>query len=137
MAVKDRKKTAHAQLTTAQVLGVQGRTVTLSFTHAPIMRAFVSSTGVDVLKEAVRETLGVDLEVACVVGAGDVPSGTHEPAPSRDPRPAARHDGFAPGDEAEPEDPDAPAPPPQVSGEDAALALVQSELGGRVVSSSD
>ncbi|MCU1690992.1 MAG: polymerase subunit gamma/tau, partial [Frankiales bacterium] len=138
LAVKERKKTAHAQLTTAQVLGVQGRTVTLSFTHAPIMRAFQSSTGVDVLKEAVRETLGVDLDVACVVGGADGPSGGgHEPAAPRDPgpRPAPRYDSFAPGDEAEPEDPDAPAPPPQVSGEDAALRLVQSELGGKVVSS--
>ena len=74
LAVKDRKKTAHAQLTTAQVLGVQGRTATLSFTHAPILRAFQSSTGVDVLKEALRETLGADLEIACVVGTGEAPA---------------------------------------------------------------
>jgi len=44
------------------------------------------------------------------------------------------YDGFAPGDEAAPEDPDAP-PPPDASlhGEDAALRLVESELGGKVV----
>jgi hypothetical protein len=35
-----------------------------------------------------------------------------------------------------PEDPDAPPPPEEARGEDAALRLVQSQLGGRVVSTS-
>ena len=119
---------------------MQGRTATLSFTHAPILRAFQSSTGVDVLKEALRETLGADLEIACVVGTGEAPAAVHEPAgrgggPAPRPEPRGpRYDGFAPGDEAVPDDPDAP-PPPQsaVSGEDAALRLLQTELGGQVV----
>jgi hypothetical protein len=47
------------------------------------------------------------------------------------------HEGFAPGDEAVPEDPDAPPPPESaLRGEDAALALVERELGGRVVGTS-
>ena len=37
------------------------------------------------------------------------------------------------GDEAVPEDPDAPPPPEAARGEDAALRLVEQELGGRVV----
>jgi DNA polymerase-3 subunit gamma/tau len=134
LAVKERKKATHAQLTMAQVLSVQGRTLTLSFTHAPIARAFQGGVGVDVLKEALRETLGADLDVTCVVGTGEAatahePSGAATPPPARGPR----YDGFAPGDEAVPEDPDAPAPVSHGSGEDAALRLVQSELGGRVV----
>ena len=46
---------------------------------------------------------------------------------------APTYDGFAPGDEAEPEDPDAPAPERSVGGEDAALKLVAEQLGGTVV----
>jgi hypothetical protein len=44
--------------------------------------------------------------------------------------------GFAPGDEAVPDDPDAPPPPEAPRGEDAALRLVVDELGGKVVSTS-
>jgi hypothetical protein len=44
--------------------------------------------------------------------------------------------GFAPGDEAVPDDPDAPRPEPAPRGEDAALRLVVDQLGGKVVSSS-
>ncbi len=131
--MKDRKKTAHAQLNTAQVLGVDGRTVTLSFTHAPIMRQFQSSVGADVLKEALLEVLGVQLEVACVTGGGGPAASpaAHEPAPSRGG--PASYAEFAPGDEAVPDDPDDPQPESRYSGEDAALRLVQSELGGKVV----
>ncbi|MCW2723092.1 MAG: hypothetical protein JWN35_13, partial [Frankiales bacterium] len=43
------------------------------------------------------------------------------------------YDGFAPGDEAAPEDPDAPQSDRVLHGEDAALRLVEQELGGKVV----
>jgi hypothetical protein len=47
---------------------------------------------------------------------------------------SAPHEGFAPGDEAVPEDPDAPpAVDRSLHGEDAALRLVESELGGKIV----
>ncbi|MCW2606944.1 MAG: polymerase subunit gamma/tau, partial [Frankiales bacterium] len=130
LAVKERKRVSHAQLSTAQVLSVSGRTLTLSFANGPVSRAFSGGVGVDVLKEALRETLGADLDIACVVGSAEPAAATHEPGPRSG---APRYDSFAPGDEAEPEDPDAPAPPQPASGEDAALKLVQSELGGRVV----
>ncbi len=121
---------SHAQLSTAQVLTVSGRTLTLSFANGPVSRAFAGGVGVEVLREALRETLGADLDVVCVVGSAEPAAATHEPAPRTT---GPRYDAFAPGDEAVAEDPDAPAPAAAVSGEDAALRLVQSELGGRVV----
>jgi DNA polymerase-3 subunit gamma/tau len=182
LAVKEQKKTAWVQLMNCQVLSVSGRTLTLSFAQGGPMRAFQSGPSPEILRDALRETLGADLDIACVVGTGRA----HEPAPGQaadraqrpggqqgagpqragvarrpatatggdggagdrqrpagqpgaagptPPAPAAagRYDGFAPGDEVLPDDPDAPEPPPRVSGEDAALLLVQSELGGRVV----
>ncbi len=40
---------------------------------------------------------------------------------------------LAPGDEIEPVDPDAPEPERAAVGDEAALALVQDQLGGRVL----
>ena len=51
--------------------------------------------------------------------------------------PPTPYEGFAPGDEAVADDPDEPTPAgPVLHGDDAALALVQSELGGKVVETS-
>jgi hypothetical protein len=139
-AVKSRKRTAHAQLADATVSAVEGNRLVLAFQHAPILRQFQASTGPDVLKEALQATLGATFDLSCVLH-GSLPAHTHArpagagaagPAPQAPPS----YDDFAPGDEAVPEDPDAPPPPEEVRGEDAALRLVQSQLGGRVVSTS-
>ncbi|MBW3639233.1 MAG: DNA polymerase III subunit gamma and tau [Actinobacteria bacterium] len=126
VAVKERKRTAHAQLADAQVKEVTGRTLVLGFQHAPILRQFQASTGPDVLHEALQASLGADLDVKCVLH--DTRTGSAPPEPV--------HPEFAPGDEVVPEDPDAPPPPERARGEDAALELVRSQLGGRVVSTS-
>ncbi len=131
-AAKGRKKTTHALLLNAQVIELAGRTVTLAFTTAALLRQFQSSTNTDVLKEAFQAVLGADLDIACTVaGAAATPatgSNLASPTPA-----APAKDGFAPGDEEVPEDPDLPRPARADSGEDAALKLVQQQLGGRVV----
>ena len=137
-AVKNRKRTAHAQLADAAVAQVTGRTLVLAFQHAPILRQFQAGTGPDVLKEALQETLGADLDLRCVLheslaphGSSARPAGRAAAAP-----PPPEETGFAPGDEAVPDDPDAPPPPEEPRGEDAALRLVVDQLGGKVVSTS-
>ena len=133
------KKTAWVQLTNAQVLSVEGRTVTLSFSHAGTMKGFQSGVSQEFLRDALKEVLGADLQVVCVLA--DAAAAAVSSAAVRRGGPAAAqntttdtgYDGFAPGDEAEPEDPDAPRPPDRVVGEDAALELVRSELGGVVL----
>jgi hypothetical protein len=80
-------------------------------------------------REALQASLGADLDVTCVLH--DTRTGSAPPEPAPDATPAE----FAPGDEVVPEDPDAPPPPGQARGEDAALELVKTELGGKVVSS--
>ncbi len=137
-AVKARKRTAHAQLADATVAQVTGRTLVLAFQHAPILRQFQAGTGADVLKEALQETLGADLDLRCVLHESLAP---HEPAgapraPTAAPAPPPVETGFAPGDEAVPDDPDAPQEAAAPRGEDAALRLVVDQLGGMVVSTS-
>ena len=136
-AVKSAKRTAHAQLADATVSGVEGRTLVLAFQHAPILRQFQAGTGPDVLKEALSSVLGASLDLRCVLH-DSLPAHASRPAATASaPAPPAQHEGFAPGDEAVPDDPDAPPPPPVERGEDAALKLVVDQLGGRVVSTSD
>ena len=140
--MKSRKRTAHAQLADATVSGVEGNRLVLAFQHAPILRQFQASTGPDVLREALQATLGTAFDLQCVLH-GSLPAHNHthpHPAPGGAPAPAPQappaYDDFAPGDEAVPEDPDATPPPEAHRGEDAALRLVQDQLGGRVVSTS-
>jgi hypothetical protein len=130
--VKARKRTAHALLADAQVASLTGRTLVLAFQHAPILRQFQSSTGPDVLKESLQASLGADLEVTCVLHES---LGGHIPPAAKRGSPVAAQPDFAPGDESVPEDPDAPTVPDPVRGEDAALELVKTQLGGTVVSS--
>ena len=137
------KKTAWVQLTNAQVASVEGQTLTLSFAHAGTMKGFQSGVSPEFLRDALKEVLGADLQVVCVLAdaaAAAVSSAAIRrggaPAAAQSAQPAdTGYDGFAPGDEAEPEDPDAPRPPDRVVGEDAALSLIQSQLGGVVMGS--
>ncbi len=136
-AVKARKRTAHAQLADATVSSVSGRTLVLAFQHAPILRQFQAGTGPDVLKEALQETLGAAMDLRCVLH--ESLSAHVHPAPGAArpaPQPPPEETGFAPGDEAVPDDPDAPPAEPAPRGEDAALRLVVDQLGGKVVSTS-
>lgn len=130
-AVKLRSRPTQAALLDAQVLQLEGRTLTLAFAHAAIQRQFEGRTGVEVLREALKATLGAELEIACTTVS---PSSTASSSASAPPLRAAAVEGFAPGDEAVDDDPDPTKPSGEpVRGEDAALRLVEQELGGRVV----
>ncbi|MDT7544481.1 MAG: polymerase subunit gamma/tau [Actinomycetota bacterium] len=135
-AVKERKRVTHARLLDAQVLDVRGRTASIGFSTPTLAKQFSEGVHIEVLREALIAAIGADLDVQCTVaGAAAAAPQTlsSEPQPPAAPAPTA-HEGFAPGDEAAPEDPDAPAPPDAVRhGEDAALRLIESELGGKVV----
>jgi DNA polymerase-3 subunit gamma/tau len=123
----------------AQVATVTGREVTLSFSTPGIARSFATGVNVDVLKDALRQVLGVDWEIACVVGdpAAAAPTTTDPPerVPAASPPPPFA-DGFAAGDEPTDEPTDG-ATSPRLAGDDAAIALVRDGLGGRVIGKLD
>jgi DNA polymerase-3 subunit gamma/tau len=133
-AVKGSKRVTHARLLDAQVLAVTGRRLQLGFSTPTLAKQFQEGVHIDVLKEALLASVGADLDIQCTVAGAPAPAPASAPsAPAAAPPPPS-YDGFAPGDEEEPVDPDAPAAPgTELRGEDAALALVQSELGGKVM----
>jgi DNA polymerase-3 subunit gamma/tau len=136
--VRPRKRTTEALLLNAQVLDVQGKTVTLGFNTAPLMRNFSQGTNIDVLKEALQEVLGLEATIELTTAGAPAPAPASPPASEAAPPPAPAppapaYDGLAPGDEIEPEDPDNPQGERIAAGEDAALALVRDQLGGTVV----
>ena len=118
-AVKARRRTTHALLSHAQVVGVTGRTLRLSIATAPIARQFDSGVNPDVLREALREVFGVDWQLEVVVAG----------AASAADAPAYEVEGFAPGD-GPADGPPAEDPP---AGEDVAMALLQRGLGAKVI----
>jgi hypothetical protein len=91
---------------------------------------FEEGTNTAVLKSALQTLLGLDVDLSLVAGA-QAPQAQEAPAPAAPAVPS--YEGLAPGDEIEPVDPEAPAPERPVHGEDAALALLQDQLGGRVI----
>ncbi len=118
-AVKARRRTTHALLSHAQVVGVTGRTLRLSIATAPIARQFDSGVNPDVLREALREVFGVDWQLEVVVAGASSAAGA----------PAYEVQGFAPGD-GPADGPPAGDPP---TGEDVAMALLQRGLGAKVI----
>jgi DNA polymerase-3 subunit gamma/tau len=140
--VNGRKRATKALLLNAQVLDVQGKVVTLGFTTAALARTFQNGTNEDVLKETLQAVLGLDATLVITTANEQQPLASAPAAPSSapsaapaapEPAPAPAYEGFAPGDEIEPEDPDNPQGERIAGGEDAALALLKDQLGGTVV----
>jgi DNA polymerase-3 subunit gamma/tau len=132
-AVNERKRTTKALLLNAQVLDLQGRSLTLAFSTAALGRTFQTGANSEVLKEALRAVLGLEADLVVTV-TGEAPPPTAAPARQHEAAPPVpAYEGLAPGDEIEPEDPDLPQPERVVGGEDAALALLKDQLGGTVV----
>jgi DNA polymerase-3 subunit gamma/tau len=129
--VNSRKRTTKALLLNAQVLDVQGKTVTLGFSTAALARTFQLGTNEAVFKESLQAVLGLDATLVITTG-GEAPAAPAPVAAAPEP-PAPSYEGLAPGDEIEPEDPDNPQGERIAGGEDAALALLKDQLGGTVV----
>ncbi len=123
-AVRARNRSTHALLSHAQVVEVSGRTLRLSITTGPLARLFESGINPDVLREALREVLGVDWQLQVVVAGAPAAAATAA-------APANGSEGFAPGDEAADEDPETAGDPP--TGEEAAMALLKQGLGAKVI----
>jgi DNA polymerase-3 subunit gamma/tau len=124
--VRQRSRTIDVMLAGAIVRAVEGDTLVLSHESAPLAKRLVEQRNSDVIREALKDALGVDWKIRCDVGSVAAP-----PAP-------------------EPDDPVVPAPQRNDDEEDmlaeasndtsevtrrdpeeAALELLQNELGAR------
>ncbi|MGA8328431.1 MAG: DNA polymerase III subunit gamma/tau, partial [Mycobacterium sp.] len=145
--VRQRSRTTEVMLAGATVRAVEGNTLVLVHESAPLAKRLSEQRNADVIAEALKDALGVDWRVRCEAGAAS-PAPEAPVAPPRPverparrvvpPRPAPEE---APADaesaqraeeesmlaEASHDDPSAPRRDP----EEAALELLQSELGAR------
>ena len=115
----------------AIVRAVEDGTLILSHESAPLAKRLTEQRNADVIKEALKDALGVNWSVRCEVGSA--PAAAPEPAarprkvPDEPPPPPDGDDEESMLAEAGSIDPAAPRRDP----EEAALELLQSELGAR------
>lgn len=126
--VRQRSRTTEVMLAGAIVRAVEGDTLVLSHESAPLAKRLVEQRNSDVIRDALKDALGVDWKIRCEAGAA-APAAAAEPdnaapSPSPPPRDDDEEDMLA---EAGNDTSEAPRRDP----EEAALELLQNELGAR------
>jgi DNA polymerase-3 subunit gamma/tau len=131
--VRQRSRTTEVMLAGAIVRAVEGDTLVLSHESAPLAKRLTEQRNADVIREALKDALGVDWKIRCDPGAGAPP-----PAPEPDEPVAAVAPPARDGDDEESmlaeagnDTPDTPRRDP----EEVALELLQNELGARRIDS--
>jgi DNA polymerase III subunit gamma/tau len=128
--VRQRSRTIDVMLAGAIVRAVDGNTLVLSHDSAPLAKRLAEQRNADVIREALRDALGVDWKISCDVAAAPA----DPPPPAEDPVDQAQRAeedtmlAEAGRDRAD----DAPRRDP----EEAALELLQNELGARRIDGS-
>ncbi|MGP4054658.1 DNA polymerase III subunits gamma/tau [Mycobacterium sp. 4D054] len=128
--VRERSRTTEVMLAGAIVRAVEGDTLILSHESAPLARRLCEQRNADVIREALKDALGVNWKVVCETGApaaAAAPPAREQRAPSEPPPPPDMDDEESMLAEAGNSDPAAPRRDP----EEAALELLQNELGAR------
>jgi DNA polymerase-3 subunit gamma/tau len=112
----------------AIVRAVEGDTLVLSHESAPLAKRLVEQRNSDVIRDALKDALGVDWKIRCDVGsAAAAPQTAPEPESVAPPPPQRDDDEEDMLAEAGNDTSEAPRRDP----EEAALELLQSELGAR------
>jgi DNA polymerase-3 subunit gamma/tau len=126
--VRERSRTTEVMLTGAIVRAVEGNTLVLSHESAPLAKRLTEARNADVIREALKDALGVDWKIRCESGPGAAPLAQEADEPAAVPAPSQREvdeeDMLA---EAGNDTSDTPRRDP----EEAALELLQNELGAR------
>ena len=141
--VRQRSRTTEVMLAGATVLALEGNTLVLTHSSAPLAKRLSEQRNADVIAEALKDALGVNWRVRCETGAAAPAADPPAPAaaaspPIRETPPAARDvpaevDPGPPDDDEEHmlaeagRDSEAPRRDP----EEVALELLQNELGAR------
>jgi DNA polymerase-3 subunit gamma/tau len=128
--VRQRSRTTEVMLAGATVRAVEGNTLVLTHASAPLAKRLSEQRNADVIAEALKDLLGVDWRVRCETGAAEAVATAVVPtAPEPDPvaESAQRADEEHMLAEAGRSEPSAPLRDP----EEAALELLQNELGAR------
>ncbi|MGB9308610.1 MAG: DNA polymerase III subunits gamma/tau [Mycobacterium sp.] len=129
--VRQRSRTTEVMLAGATVRALEGNTLVLAHDSAPLARRLSEQRNADVIAEALKDALGVNWRVRCDTGpqesAPAVAATAPEPSPVEDPVDSAqREEEESMLAEAGSSEPTARRDP-----EEAALELLQNELGAR------
>jgi len=139
--VRERSRTTEVMLAGATVIAVEGDTLVLSHDSAPLAKRIVDQRNSEVIREALKDALGVDWRIRCEVGAapaapaaapgpGSGAAGRQRPAPTPQERVQAEREAEEErmlAEAAEEDTSEAPRRDP----EEAAIELLQNELGAR------
>ncbi|MGO4445498.1 DNA polymerase III subunits gamma/tau [Mycobacterium sp. 2YAF39] len=128
--VRQRSRTTEVMLAGAIVRAVEGDTLVLSHESAPLAKRLTEQRNADVIREALKDALGVDWKIRCEVGGGGAPS-TPEPSESS---PSSSSSPQRDDDDEESMLAEAGSDTsvtPRRDPEEAALELLQNELGAR------
>jgi DNA polymerase-3 subunit gamma/tau len=115
--VRQRSRTTEVMLAGATVRAVEGNTLVLTHESAPLAKRLCEQRNAEVIAEALKDALGVDWRVRCEPGT---PTLTNAPVAA----PAEEESMLAEAGRDEP-------PEPRRDPEEAALELLQNELGAR------
>ncbi|MGV0835733.1 DNA polymerase III subunits gamma/tau [Mycolicibacterium thermoresistibile] len=125
--VRERSRTTEVMLAGATVLAVEGNTLMLSHESAPLAKRLTEPRNADVIRDALKDALGVDWQIRCEAGGPPPPPAAEPPRPAPAAAPSAdQDDEESMLAEAAHEDPG-----PRRDPEEAAIELLQSELGAR------
>ncbi|BBW99952.1 hypothetical protein MMOR_08890 [Mycolicibacterium moriokaense] len=126
--VRQRSRTTEVMLAGAVVRAVEGGTLVLSHESAPLAKRLTEQRNADVIREALKDALGVDWKIRCETG----PAGAPAPEPQESAPvapPPQQHDDEEESMLAEAGSDTSEAP--RRDPEEAALELLQNELGAR------
>jgi DNA polymerase-3 subunit gamma/tau len=131
--VRQRSRTTEVMLAGAIVRAVEGNTLVLSHESAPLAKRLTEQRNADVIREALKDALGVDWKIRCEAGPPGAPAAPEPEEPSAAVAPPRRDDdeesmlAEAGGDTSD---------TPRRDPEEAALELLQNELGARRIDGS-
>jgi DNA polymerase-3 subunit gamma/tau len=127
--VRQRSRTTEVMLAGAIVRAVENNTLILGHESAPLAKRLCEQRNADVIRDALKDALGVDWRVHCEVGVGQPVQESEPlpPEPAPDPVDAQRAEEDSMIAEVDRDEDAAPRRDP----EEVALELLQSELGAR------
>jgi len=149
--VRDRSRTTEVMLSGATVRAIEGKTLVLSHDSPPLAKRITESRNAEVIREALKDALGVDWEIRCEAGSADagapaqapkvnkapprVVTRPSRPTPEPEPAPTPEPEPTSPEDEEEQMLAEAGQGEsgPRRDPEEVALELLQNELGARKI----
>ncbi|MFV8048763.1 DNA polymerase III subunits gamma/tau [Mycobacterium sp. 48b] len=149
--VRERSRTTEVMLSGAIVRAVEDKTLVLSHESPPLAKRLTESRNADVIRDALKDALGVDWQIRCEIGTAEAAPPPPPKAAKPPPRVPTRPGRVIPEPEPEPV-PEPPSSPeqeeaemlaeasqseagPRRDPEEVALELLQNELGARKIES--